>query len=212
MECLSRTRVTGGEGRLLPAGRSYGACAGGMRALRPRAVRPLRGFTLIELMVVVALIAITLSFAVPSFQGFLDRARTDAAAAELAGLLSLARSEAIRRNAPVTICRATAANSTTCAQDSQSDWSGRWILFQDTDNDQVRAPAEELIRVHEPVNASLAVSLAAPVRSIQLTSRGYLFADGALAFQVSASSSDRRNLNVCVSRAGRIDQRTAACA
>lgn len=211
MDCLSRTRLAGGGGRLPLAGRAYGAGVGGMRALRPRTIRLLRGFTLIELMVVVTLVAITMSFAVPLFQGFLDRARTDAAAAELAGLLSLARSEAIRRNAPVTICRATAANSTTCAQDALADWSGRWILFQDTDNDQVRAPAEEIIRVHEAVNAGLAVSLAAPVRSIQITSRGYLFADSALAFQVAASSSDRRNLNVCVSRAGRVDQRTAAC-
>lgn len=194
-----------------PVGRARKTGIGGMRASRPRIVRPLRGFTLIELMVVVSLIAITMSFAVPSFQGFLDRARTDGAAAELAGLLSLARSEAIRRNVPVTVCRATAANSTTCAQDSQADWSGRWILFQDTNNDQVRAPAEEIIRVHEAVNAGLAVTLAAPLRSIQITSRGYLLADSALAFQVAASSSDRRTLNICVSRAGRVDQRTAAC-
>ena len=173
--------------------------------------KPSPGFTLIGLLVVVALIAITASIAVPSFQSFLERARTDAAAAEVAGLLSLARSEAIRRNAAVTICRATTATSTMCAQDAQADWGGRWILFQDSDNDQLRAAGEEIIRVRDAGNAGLALSLAAPVQAIQVTSRGFLSADNALAFRVVASGSDSLARNICVSHSGRVAQRTAEC-
>lgn len=206
-----RTRRAGCGGRSPLYGRWQDAGIDGVRASHVAGRKPSPGFTLIELMVVVALIAITTSFAVPSFQTFLDRARTDAATAEVAGLFSLARSEAIRRNAPVTICRATTATSTVCAQDLQADWGGRWILFQDTNNDQVRAATEEIIRVRDAGSAGLALSLATPVQAIQITSRGFLSAGNALAFHVAASSSDRFARNVCVSQSGRVDQRTAAC-
>ncbi|MCY1281158.1 Chthon cassette protein D [compost metagenome] len=205
-----RTRAAGCGGRS-PFARVYLAGIDGVRAPRLARSRPSSGFTLIELMVVIALIAITTSVAIPSFQRFLERARADAAAAEVAGLFSLARSEAIRRNVPVTICRATTATSTVCAQDAQADWGGRWIVFQDTDNDQVRAAGEEIIRMRDAGNGGLSVLLAAPAQAIQVSARGFLSADGALALRVAPSGSDERTLNICVSRAGRVDQRTAAC-
>lgn len=204
-----RTRAAGCGGRS-PFGRAHCAGIDGGRASPLARARPAAGFTLIELMVVIALIAITTAIAIPSFQRFLERARADAAAAEVAGLFSLARSEAIRRNVPVTICRATTATSTVCAQDAQADWGGRWILFQDTNNDQVRAAGEEIIRMRDAGNGGLSLLLAAPVQAIQVSARGFLSADGALALRV-ASGSDERALNICVSHAGRVDQRTAAC-
>lgn len=204
-----RTRAAGCGGRS-PFARVHGVGIDGVRAPLLARVRSSSGFTLIELMVVIALIAITTSIAIPSFQRFLERARADAAAAEVAGLFSLARSEAIRRNLPVTICRATTATSTVCAQDAQADWGGRWILFQDTNNDQVRAAGEEIIRMRDAGNG-LSLLLAAPVQAIQVSARGFLSADGALALRVASSGSDERVLNICVSHAGRVDQRTAAC-
>ena len=65
--------------------------------------RRLRGFTLIELMVVVALAAIVLSLAAPSFTGFLAKKRVEGVMTELATDLQYARSEAVSRNAPVRI-------------------------------------------------------------------------------------------------------------
>jgi type IV fimbrial biogenesis protein FimT len=56
------------------------------------------GFTLIELMVVVALAAIVLALAAPSFSGLLERRRLEGAAAELGTDIQYARSEAVQRN------------------------------------------------------------------------------------------------------------------
>jgi type IV fimbrial biogenesis protein FimT len=63
--------------------------------------RKLIGFTLIELMVVVALVAILLSLAAPSFTSTLARKRLEGVASELATDLHYARSEAMQRNASV---------------------------------------------------------------------------------------------------------------
>lgn len=65
------------------------------------------GFTLIELMVVVALAAIMASLAAPSFKSFVSGQRVKTAASDFAMAAILARSEAIKRNADVTISPAT---------------------------------------------------------------------------------------------------------
>lgn len=63
----------------------------------------LRGLTLIELMVTVAIMAILLVLVVPSFNDFLARGRLTGAAESLAQDLQLARSEALRSNVAVTL-------------------------------------------------------------------------------------------------------------
>ncbi|MDR1887811.1 MAG: GspH/FimT family pseudopilin [Zoogloeaceae bacterium] len=60
-----------------------------------------RGFTLIELMVAVALVAILLSLAVPSFRDTILKNRVSAATSDLVAALDMARSEAIKRGVEV---------------------------------------------------------------------------------------------------------------
>ncbi len=59
---------------------------------------------MIELMVTVAVLAIIAAIAVPAMQGLIAANRLSAASTELVTALQLARSEAIRRNAAVTVC------------------------------------------------------------------------------------------------------------
>lgn len=61
------------------------------------------GFTLIELMIGVAVLAILLSVAVPSFQNLIERRRVTAAAESILSALQLARSEAIKQNSTVEV-------------------------------------------------------------------------------------------------------------
>lgn len=70
-----------------------------MNPARPN--RPSRGFTIIELMTVMAIAAILIVIAAPSFSEFLARRRVEGAMAELVTDLQYARSEAVARNAPV---------------------------------------------------------------------------------------------------------------
>lgn len=60
-----------------------------------------RGFTLVELLVVIALVAIILALVAPSFTSTLARKRLEGVASELATDIQYARSEAVQRNVPV---------------------------------------------------------------------------------------------------------------
>lgn len=63
-----------------------------------------RGFSLIELMVAITILAILLALAVPSFQDMIQRNRVRTAAADLSDSLNLARSEAIKRGSSTRLC------------------------------------------------------------------------------------------------------------
>lgn len=95
----------------------------------------MRGLTLMELMVTVAIMAILLVLAVPSFNAFLARGRLTGAAEALAQDLQLAKSEALRRNAEVrfsfspgsTWCYGSIASSTACSCTTASNCTLRQV-------------------------------------------------------------------------------------
>jgi type IV fimbrial biogenesis protein FimT len=76
----------------------------GSRAL-PR--RPCDGFTVVELMVVILIVALTLTYGLPAFDGLMDRYRIKSAADTLHSDLQFARSEAIRANSDACVGFAT---------------------------------------------------------------------------------------------------------
>lgn len=88
------------------------------------------GFTLVELLTVVAITAILLAIGVPSFKNFMVRRQINGQAAELSRAFNLARSEAIKRNKPVTVCRSDNPEAAvpTCGTDG-GDWTSGWIVY-----------------------------------------------------------------------------------
>lgn len=74
-----------------------------MMRLTPTLARARRGFTLFEMLIVIALIGITASLAGPSFVGFAARANLRGAGSEAFSDLQFARAEAVQRNTPVKV-------------------------------------------------------------------------------------------------------------
>lgn len=84
-----------------------------------------RGFTLIELMVAIMVLGILLGVAVPSFRDAALSSRLTAYANDLVASAQIARSEAIKRNAPVTLCAS--ADGAGCEE--SGGWEVGWIVL-----------------------------------------------------------------------------------
>lgn len=82
------------------------------------------GFTLIEVMIVVAILAIFAGIAAPNFRELITQNRMTSQANDLLAALQFARSEAITRGRRVSICPSN--NGTAC---TNSAWQGGWIVF-----------------------------------------------------------------------------------
>jgi type IV fimbrial biogenesis protein FimT len=85
------------------------------------------GFTLIELLVVVSLISVMLAITLPSFRSIVERNRISSQINSFVGDMQFARSEAIKRGRPVSICPS--SNGTSCL--TANTWHSGWIVFTD---------------------------------------------------------------------------------
>jgi len=94
---------------------------------KPISGRPQMGFTILELMSTIAVLGILLGLGVPMFFEIINNNRTIAQANNLVSALNYARSEAVKRGDPVSVCSST--DSSTCAADT--DWSTGFIAFTD---------------------------------------------------------------------------------
>ena len=88
--------------------------------------RAARGFTLLELMVVLIIVAIVLTFAVPSYRTLILNRRINGLTDNLFNSLSYARNLALSNDEPVTVCPYSAPGSTACG----SNWSAGWIVVK----------------------------------------------------------------------------------
>lgn len=98
------------------------------------------GLTLVEMMVVVAILAILLSIALPNLTEMLARTRLDSAADELVADINFARSEAAARGTRVVICPRSTGDATLCG--TSAEWINGRIIFVDLNADGVRDTAE----------------------------------------------------------------------
>ena len=95
-----------------------------------------KGFTLIELMVTLAVLGVLLAVGVPSFADLIRNNRSQAAANELVSALNAARVEAVKRGKRVSLCPS--VNGTSC---SGTAWQSGWIVFVDTAASDTSTPA-----------------------------------------------------------------------
>ena len=161
----------------------------------------LRGFTLIEALVTIALLAIVAALAVPSLQSFVVEARISASSSELFSDLAFARSEAIMRRSTVSVCAT--SNGSSCATGSSSWASGR-LIFVDADADGALNVGNELLRLSEAAGTGIVVTATNISRSggsVSFGPGGAVVAPGT----ITSCSSGRLGRALNISATGRVD-------
>ena len=109
--------------------------------------KPNQGFTLIELMVAVAIAGILLAVGVPSFAEAVKESRISSQYNALVGSLYLARSEAVKGPGQVTVCPRKSEGSEECG--SKTDWENGWLVF--IDNTRVSGESEAKVDANDEI-------------------------------------------------------------
>lgn len=107
--------------------------------------KTVKGMTLIELVVAVAIFAVLASLTVPNLKSFLRSNRLTSATNDLASSLNMARSEAVKRSTSIKLCISNADQSD-CNTGSTS-WEDGWLAFIDSNNDDAIDSGETVLRV-----------------------------------------------------------------
>lgn len=177
-----------------------------------------RGFTLIEILVTLAIMAILVALGAPALRAFVVQRTVASQAAALADALRTARSEAIKRNQRITICNTQAADAAvkTCASESLN-WASGWLIFVDTDGDKALDEGETLLFVQQAFSPTGGLTVPKSKPAITFGPHGLAVANNAsfavlpnLSGAEASNTANTRCVRLAVS--GRVRINEGACA
>jgi type IV fimbrial biogenesis protein FimT len=137
-----------------------------------------KGFTLTELMVVTAIVAILLGIAIPSYKYITTSYRMSAEVNGLLGDLQFARGEALKEGNAVTAC--VSADGATCT--GGATWNPGWIVFSDPNANATVDPGERVLRVQGAFTGNIPDTFTALTGITALTFNREGFATSAAGF------------------------------
>ncbi|MBI5462891.1 MAG: GspH/FimT family pseudopilin [Gammaproteobacteria bacterium] len=163
------------------------------------------GFTLVELMITLAVAAILLTVGIPSFGDFIKNNRLVSYANEFVAGAHLARSEAIKRRRYGYICAS--SNQSSCT--GGTNWAVGWIAWIDDNGDAI-PQSTELLRARQALNATVTYTSNGPSQ-FRFDPTGISLVTGVFTMCDDRSGEQGRTINVSNSGRVGISPTPAAC-
>ena len=169
--------------------------------------RRTRGFTITELMVVLAVLAVLVALAAPGMRDLIVRQANTAGTQSFYEALNTARLTSMQRDVPVSVCRSTTTlDATPTCAGGEAQWHDGWLVFIDRGTIGTLEASDQIVLVHEGLRAVTTTEM--PARAERIT----FFPTGAVQgvagvhevrFESSTSAGQLRR-GVCVTWIGRV--------
>lgn len=183
-----------------------------MSPTRARKPSKIKGYSLIELLIVMSIAGILVALSAPAFQDTIEAANTNSQIKVMLTTLNLARSEAIKRGQDVSICAS--PDGADCDADT---WSDGWMVFVDNNDDadgdvgSVDA-GDEVIRVYDSLGAASTMTFSVDI--FAYNSLGFSATGGNQTFLLcpaSGNSANARSIDIGPSGRGRRVEEGLVC-
>jgi type IV fimbrial biogenesis protein FimT len=181
-----------------PGSKSTGRKSTGRKPLATaqHSTRCSRGFTLVELLITIAILTIVMAIAIPNFST--GRSLVVNQAREFKSALNFARNEAVNLSRVVTICPSDDASE--AAPDCDATWHKGWVVYVDENNDG-DADDGEVRRRHTALKGGVTIAATPAVTSASFDNQG--FTDDASDFLFCSDADKDAGRTVLLARSGR---------
>lgn len=177
-----------------------------------------RGFTIIELMITLVILAIMISLAAPSFTKMIRDNRVQTSSTSLISAFNMAHSEAVRRGRTVKICATDDAAATPPA--CSTNWANGWFIFTDLNDDGDASDTvsingenvvEVVVRVGDAMNG-VEVDASGAANLVEFNSRGMVESGaGDYVFTPADCSSGDKQFTINLGAVGRSSSAEDVC-
>lgn len=164
----------------------------------PRPACRWTGYSLTEILATLAVAGVVVGSGVPAMQSLVYDQRLTTQVNQLHGDLHLARSEAIKRAAQVTLCKSN--DGAACS--TVSDWRDGWIVFADTNGNEAVDTGETIIRVGQALAAGTTLRYGASYRYVYFKPDGSAWPNATFTFCDARGATNARA--IIVWRTGRV--------
>jgi len=171
-----------------------------------------RGFTMIELMVTIAIAGTMMGLAIPALKAMITGRAVQAQSSALVSTLRFAKAEALKRGAPVSVCRTTAAAPDSCAG-TAGTWQ-TWMVFADRGTAGTVDAGDTKLRVENGATTNVAFKSLPDATYVSFQSTGIVTTDSGATLPLTwefdptvdtgSSAYKRYERQVCLNAQGRV--------
>ena len=162
------------------------------------------GYTLLELLITVALIALVMAIGIPAMTTFTQNDRLITQINTLTGHLALARSEAVKRAQQVSVCVSNSGIDCT----GGTAWENGWIVYVDENSDGSFTAGEEILRAQQTLQGGNTLTPATIGTEITYDYRGYVDAASVGSFSLCDIRGEDYGRAISISTTGRVRKDT----
>ncbi|MSQ50453.1 MAG: prepilin-type N-terminal cleavage/methylation domain-containing protein [Betaproteobacteria bacterium] len=168
-----------------------------------------RGFSLVELMITLAVAGVLASVAAPSVRDMILSSRISSSTNDLIADVATARSEAARRSVRIVLCKNATDSGidTTCS--TSSTWAAGWLMFVDSNRNGTLDSGETLLRVRQALASGTVITVAGLSNYIEARPVGSVTPLGS--WKICDSRVGAFGRQVSVTATGRTTVATATC-